>query len=202
MERVALNPIVCISGSSRPDNNTARALAVVADELARLGAAIDVLDARSLTLGFPGQPVTPDAERLARTVAAASAVVLATPEYHGTFSAMTKLIIENLGYPSALEGKPVALLGVASGRIGAIKSLEQLRGVCAHTGAIVLPGAVSVAGVSRAFDADGHITDAAAEAALRGLAGAVVEFIKDYVCPKHTLEALVRQDGAPWAATL
>jgi chromate reductase len=197
-----MNSIVCISGSSRPDNYTVRALGVVADELARLGAPTEILDARTLTLGFPGQPDTPDTKRLARAVAAASAVVLATPEYHGTFSAMTKLIIENMGYPSALAGKPVALLGVAAGRIGAIKSLEQLRGVCAHTGAIVLPGAVSIAGVRGAFDDDGRITDSGAETALHGLAGALVAFMKDYVCPKYTLESMVRQDAAPWAATV
>ena len=48
-----------------------------------------------------------------------------------------------------LEGveDSLALLGVAGGRIGAIKSLEQLRAVCAHTGAMVVPGSVSVAGV-------------------------------------------------------
>lgn len=197
-----MNSIVCISGSSRPDNYTVRALGVVADELTRLGAQTEILDARLLTLGFPGQPDRPDTERLTRAVAAASAVVLATPEYHGTFSAMTKLIIENLGYPSALAGKPVALLGVAAGRIGAIKSLEQLRGVCAHTGAIVLPGAVSIAGVRRAFDEEGQVTDPGAEAALRGLAGALVAFMKDYVCPKYTLESMVRQDAEPWAATV
>ena len=48
-------------------------------------------------------------------------------------------MIENMGFPSVLAGKPVSLLGVAAGRIGAIKSLESLRGVCSHIGAIVLP---------------------------------------------------------------
>ena len=89
----------------------------------------------------------------------ASGIVIATPEYHGGFSAMTKLVIENLGFPSVLQGKPVALLGVAAGRIGAIKSLEQLRGVCSHTGAIVLPISVSIAGVQGAFDEQGNCTD-------------------------------------------
>ena len=51
-------------------------------------------------------------------------VVLATPEYHGSFSSVMKLMIENLGFPSVLAGKSVALLGVAGGSIGAIKSLE------------------------------------------------------------------------------
>jgi NAD(P)H-dependent FMN reductase len=31
----------------------------------------------------------------------AGGVVLASPEYHGSFAAMTKLVIENMGFPSA-----------------------------------------------------------------------------------------------------
>ena len=54
-------------------------------------------------------------------------MVLATPEYHGSFSSVMKLLIENMGFPSVLAGKPISLLGVAAGRIGAIKSLENLR---------------------------------------------------------------------------
>lgn len=63
---------------------------------------------------------------------------------------MIKLCIENVGHPSALQGKPVALLGGAAGRIGAIESIEQLRGVCGHVGAATVPKAVSIAAASAA----------------------------------------------------
>ena len=149
--------LVTISGTSRPDNYTFRALGVVNRELTSLGHAPEVFDARNLNLSFPGFAPTEDAQRLKAAVAEASGIVIATPEYHGTFSAMTKLIIETLGFPSVLAGKPVALVGVAAGRIGAIKTLEHLRGACAHIGAIVLPGAISIAGVRAAFDADGPL---------------------------------------------
>jgi NAD(P)H-dependent FMN reductase len=115
---------------------------------------------------------------------------------------MTKLIIENLGFPSLLAGKPVALLGVAAGRIGAIKSLEQLRGVCSHVGALVLPGSVSIAGVQKAFDNDGRCTDPGVEESLRGIASSLLEFIQTYVCPKHVLEEMVREDGPSWTAAV
>ena len=197
-----LHRIVSVSATSRPDNYTAHALRIVNDELTSLGHAPEVVDARDLTLSFPGEPATDDAKRLRASVAAASGVVLATPEYHGCFSAMTKLIIENLGFPSALAGKPVALVGVASGRIGAIKSLEQLRGVCAHVGALVLPGAISIAGVRGAFDAAGHCRDEHAEAALRGVATALIGFIENYVCPKYTLEEIAREQGRTWTSSI
>lgn len=194
--------IVSISGTNRPDNYTSMALAVVNDELEKRGSTPTLFDARELELAFPGHPATADAQRLKDAVADASAIVLATPEYHGSFAASTKLVIESLGFPSALSGKPVALLGVAAGRIGAIKSLEQLRGVCAHTGAVVLPGAVSVAGVRDAFAEDGTCRVPAVEKALRGLATALLEFMREFVCPKYVLEEMVRGDGQAWTASV
>ena len=194
--------IVSISGTSRPDNFTSFAQAIVNDELRKKGIEPLVLDARNLTLPFPGHPDTADSEYLRATVRDATAVILATPEYHGSFCAMTKLIIENLGFPSVLAGKPMAWVGVAAGRIGAIKSLEQLKGICSHVGAIVVPGAVSIAGVRGAFAEDGRCTDPGAEQALRSVASSLLEFIKDFVCPKHALEEMVRGGARPWAANL
>ena len=195
--------IVCISGTNRPDNYTARALAIVVDALRQSQADPVVFDARTLSLAFPGHPDTGDWERLRTAVAAAPGVILATPEYHGSFCAMTKLILENLGFPSVLAGKPVALVGVAAGRIGAIKALEHLKSVCVHIGALVVPGAaVSVAGVQQMFDAQGRCTNADVEALLRGMAPALLTFLKDYICPKHILEEMVRSGAQPWAATV
>ncbi len=197
-----MQEVVCISGTNRPDNYTSRALQIVIDELRDSGVDPIVFDARALSLAFPGHPDTGDSQQLRTAVAKVPGVILATPEYHGSFCAMTKLIIENLGFPSVLAGKPVALLGVAAGRIGAIKSLEQLKGVCSHIGAIVIPGSVSVAGVQNVFDDHGRCTDANTEAMLRGLGRALLSFLKEYVCPKHVLEEMVRSDAPPWSTNV
>jgi NAD(P)H-dependent FMN reductase len=95
------------------------ALALVAGELFNQGVDVSVVDAREMNLNFPGYPATDDAKAMQSAIKEADGVVFATPEYHGGFSAMTKLILENMGFPSALQGKPVALLGVAAGGIGA-----------------------------------------------------------------------------------
>jgi NAD(P)H-dependent FMN reductase len=184
--------MVTILGTSRPGNNTGKALKLVEAELEERGARVTRMDAAKLELGFPGQPVTEDAKRLQSTVQSATGVVLATPEYHGCFASQLKLMIENMGFPSALSGKPIALLGVASGRIGAIKSLEQLRCVSSHVGGIVLPGPVSVAGVGKVFDSDGLCLDEGVEKQIRGLATHLMDYVSDSICPRIALEAMVR----------
>ncbi len=153
---------------------------VVNEALVQGGAKVDALQGAGLKLAFPGEPAGTDATELEKAVAAADAIVIGSPEYHGSYSAFTKLVIENLGYPSALEGKPVALLGVAGGRIGAIKCLEHLRGTCAHTGAIVLPGSVSIALAQNAFDADGSCTDDGVKKLLEEMATGLLGFLERF----------------------
>ena len=194
-----LSNVVTIVGNRQRVSYTAHAVQIVNSTLARAGVAVEVLHGADLNLAFPGDPVTSDAKRLEETVAEADAVILATPEYHGTYSAFLKLVIESLGYPSALQGKPVAMLGVAGGRLGATKSLEQLRNTCAHTGALVLPGAVSIAHAKDAFDTEGHCTDGAVHAALEGLAGSLLDFLHTFVQPRHVLENMIAAGiDVPW----
>ncbi|MBK5294451.1 MAG: NAD(P)H-dependent oxidoreductase, partial [Acidobacteriia bacterium] len=158
------------------------------------GVHVDVVDPAKLRLDFPGQDSgSADGEALRQKVAQATGVILATPEYHGSFSSVTKLVIENLGFPSMLAGKPVALLGVAAGQIGAIKSLEALASVCAHVGAIVLPGSVSVAGVQAVFDAEGRCLNPHVEKRVRAVATNLLDYIHGSICPRMTLEAMARE---------
>jgi len=140
--------IVVINGSVRPGNYTAMASALVVDELRKHTdppVQVDVVNPAERHLPFPGTDPQPTAtSALQKLVRDGTGVVLAMPEYHGGFSSVMKLVIENLVFPSVLAAKPLALLGVAAGTIVAIKSLEQLRSVCAHIGAIVLPLPISM----------------------------------------------------------
>src|SRR5580704_1798575 len=146
--------IVLINGSVRPGNYTNMASALVADELRKdPNVSVEVINPLELDLPLPG--INPRAEgtrKLQEAVKNATAVILATPEYHGSLSSVMKLVIENLGFPSVLAGKPVALLGVAAGMIGAIKSLEHLRRVVSHIGGVALPLPISIPNVQTVFD--------------------------------------------------
>ena len=188
--------IAVLCGSVRPRNYTRMAVDVVVASLSdHPDVSVDVVDPSELDLPLPGLEATSDsAAELREVIGGATAVILATPEYHGSFSSVMKLMIENLGFPSALAGKSVALLGVAAGSIGAIKSLEQLLSVSSHVGAIVLPGPVSVAHVRTAFNEDGECVDAGVERRLRGFADGLLGYIHEHLCPRMTLEAMVRAE--------
>lgn len=184
--------VVALLGSVRADNYTGRALRLVVEALRARGAEVSVFDPVSMDIPSPGMGDTSDTERMQGAVEAAQAVLMATPEYHGSYSSVIKQLIENLGFPSRLKGKPVALLGVAAGRIGAIKALEHLRSVCSHVGALALPGAVSVPGVRKVFDDEGRCTDDDIRARLEGLADDLLDFVCRTECPDHAEEQVQR----------
>jgi len=189
--------IVVIGGSVRPANYTNRALKLVVKELEeQWDVIVDRIDPAELTLMLPGiESADSSKQEMQALVSKATGVILVTPEYHGSFSSVMKLIIDNLGFPSVLSGKPIGLVGVAAGVIGAIKALEHLRSVTSHIGGLVLPGPVSVAGVQKVFDDDGKCLDPAVEKRIRGAATNLMEYIEKHLCPRISLEEVVR--GSP-----
>lgn len=185
--------VIGIQGSVRVGNFTAKAMALVADEFERQEISFELIDPQSYHLPLPGTDEGSDEmSELRHKVSEATAVVLATPEYHGAFSSVMKLVIENLGFPSVLAGKPIALLGVAAGQIGAIKSLESLASVCTHIGAIVLPGSVSIANVHQYFDDNDNCVDEKIEKRIRSVATHLIDYLHQNICPRIALEEMVR----------
>ncbi len=187
--------IVAITGSVRQGSYTSKALAIVVDEIRKhADISVKVIDPNDIQLPLPGKKEDASIRALNQVVSGATGVILATPEYHGSYSSVIKLVIENLGYPSVLSGKPVALLGVASGAIGAIKAIEHLASVCAHIGAVVLPGPVSVAHVEKIFDKNGKCLDPVMDKRIRSVANNLIQYIRNHICPKIALEELVRKE--------
>jgi NAD(P)H-dependent FMN reductase len=170
--------IVAVQGSVRPENNTRKALNVLARAADRIpGLHFEIIDPTGLDLPMPGAPATADVKWMREKIHAADGVILSTPEYHGSYSSVIKLVIDNLGFPSPLKDKPVSLLGVAAGRIGAIKSLEHLRGVASHLGAYVLPLSVSIPLVRDAFDTEGGLVDANQQEFVEGALHRLIQYL-------------------------
>ena len=93
--------------------------------------------------------------RFAEAVLAADGLHVVTPEYNGGMPGVLKLFIDHLPFPAAFERRPVCFTGVAAGRWGALRPIEQLQAVFGYRNAYQLPERVFIDGVGRALGDDG-----------------------------------------------
>ena len=110
------------------------------------------------------------------------ALVIASPEYNGSYSALPKNSIDWISRPEAgeeplavLRGKKAALLSTSPGSGGGQRGLRHLRELLEMVGVSVLPLQVTVPKATRAFDAEGRLLRPADIEAVNGLAAQVAE---------------------------
>jgi chromate reductase, NAD(P)H dehydrogenase (quinone) len=143
---VSAELVVCgIAGSLRRDSWNHRLLRAVA-ALAPPGVEVRVSELLPRIPLFNEDLLddVPDAVRLLRAeVAAADALMIATPEYNGGVPGVLKNALDWLSLPlggSALQNKPVGLLGATPGVLGTARSQFELRHMFVYTGSPVMPG--------------------------------------------------------------
>ncbi|MBK5946647.1 NADPH-dependent FMN reductase [Rhodobacter veldkampii DSM 11550] len=122
---------------------------------------LPLYDADLEATGMP-EPVT----RLAALLAAADAVVIASPEYNKAPSGVLKNALDWVSrvQGAALAGKPVAIISAAAGRSGGERGQYALRLCLVPFRARVLTAPeVLIAGANTAFDAEGRLADPKAD---------------------------------------
>jgi NAD(P)H-dependent FMN reductase len=126
--------ILGILGSASKDSTTRAALLAVRDRVAATGETFDLLDlaVEYRELHDISQYWCPDdggqTTDLRRRVAGASAVVLATPVYHGSYSGLLKNALDHL-LGDAFAGRPVGLIANGGGPRSGGGACDQLRSV-------------------------------------------------------------------------
>jgi chromate reductase len=111
-------------------------------------------------------------------VAAADALVVATPEYNGSITGVLKNAIDWASRPrgsAALDGKPAAVVSVSPSPRGAQWAREDLVKILRVTGATPLEPAVGVATVHDVL-VDGVIADRDVRRSLERLVASLVRF--------------------------
>ncbi len=108
-----------------------------------------------------------------RAIAAADALLIATPEYNHCVPGVLKNAIDWASRParrSALSGKPVAIMGASTGPGGTARAQAQMRDGFVFTNGLVLPlPEVLVGGAGQKFDEEGNLTDAQTRQDVRDL---------------------------------
>ena len=180
--------ILVFGGSLRADSYNHK-LAVLAAEGAReAGADVTLISLRDFQLPIFDEDLEkaegmPDAARRLKALFTENdGLIIASPEYNSTVTAVLKNTIDWVSRTtspdekplSALSGKSAAILAASPGGYGGSRGLAQLRPSLENIGISVLPEQVTLPRAHEAFDEDGKLTDVQVVASIKALGASLV----------------------------
>ena len=173
--------ILAISGSLRAGSHNAGLLRAAA-ELAPDGVELEIWEGLKAVPPYDQDDDTAEGPaavaELRSAVAAADAVLIATPEYNSSIPGQLKNALDWVSRPVAtnpLRNKPTAVIGASTGAFGAVWGQAELRKVLATIGARVLETEVACRHAAERFDEHGRLLDENVRAQLAEVVGELVE---------------------------
>jgi NAD(P)H-dependent FMN reductase len=178
--------VAALCGSLRENSFTAAALRIALEGARLFGATTEFIDLRDYHLPFHAgvtgsHDSSVDVMRLKHLAKASDALILGTPEYHGSFSGVLKNALDFLTFDE-LEGKMIGLIGVSGGATGAFDALNGLRSVGRALHAWVLPQQVAIAEAFKVFGSDGELEDPELEQRLHTVGSEAARFAHLHKC--------------------
>ncbi|WP_332772518.1 NADPH-dependent FMN reductase [Phenylobacterium sp.] len=151
-----------------------RALLRAAQALAPDGMSLEIFDLAAIPLYNGDVEATGDPEGVAafkQALRRADAVLMVTPEYNHGVPGVMKNAVDWASRPaqdSALNGKPVGIIGASPGMTGSARGQSQLRQAFEFTNCYAMPQPeILVFRAHEKFDAEGALTDEATTQHLR-----------------------------------
>jgi NAD(P)H-dependent FMN reductase len=162
--------ILVFAGSTRRDSFNRKLAREAAEALKSIGANVTYAELRDYPMPlYDGdmeseQGLPAAAKAFKDLVRAQDGLLIASPEYNGSFPALLKNTIDWISRPepgekplAALSGKTAAIISASPGGGGGRRGLRHLRELLEMIGVNVIPDQLSVARAFEAFDADGHL---------------------------------------------
>lgn len=158
--------VVIIDGSPRKQSETRKLVYLTKAELELAGASVSVIDQALIPLPFfDGVQESSQHEAvqtLFSAIATADAIILSSPEYHGSMSAALKNALDWLTFQPAedsFRNKVVGLIGGGGGFANSGASLQMMMAVRNMHGWLMPDVLVSIPEIWNAFDSAGQLLD-------------------------------------------
>jgi NAD(P)H-dependent FMN reductase len=150
--------IALLIATNRPDSNTAKVAAHLAEIYAAKGSPVEVVDLHKLPpeIFAPGSYAAKPASfaPFQDALTKATGVVVVTPEYNGGFPGVFKYFIDMLKFPETFTGKPFAFVGLSAGGGGAVRPIEQFSTLVTYLRGITYPVSVSIPAIHNHLEGD------------------------------------------------
>ena len=182
--------VLGISGSLRRESHNTRLLGVAAKLVpppAELELFEGLKDVPPYDEDDDGDLAPGGAQRLREAIAAADAVLIATPEYNSSIPGQLKNALDWVSRPfpdNVLRNKPVAVIGASTGSFGAVWAQAEARKVLGSIGARVVDVELPVAGAEEAFGGN-RLADEELHRRLARILAELVEAARD----RHVIAA-------------
>ncbi len=174
--------VLALSGSTRQDSYNQKLVTEAAQIASQMGAAVTVINLRDYPLPFFDEDVEAKegipakGKELRQLMAQSQLIIIASPEYNASLSAVLKNTIDwasrddAQGNPSpAFKGKKFLIMSASPGGGGGKRGIVHLRAILTGIGGNVLPNELTVPNAFNAFDAQGHLKDPAMKQQLQKL---------------------------------
>jgi NAD(P)H-dependent FMN reductase len=150
--------IVGLCGSLREDSCSHTALSASLNSAKKLGATVNLIALKRLNLPYftdEDKTYNPAVKQFLETITNADGIILASPEYHGSYSGVLKNALDYLT-KEQVKNKAVALIAVGAGQYGGFAALDALDKVMKTLHGIVIPLKVSISNSHKVIS-DGQI---------------------------------------------
>jgi chromate reductase len=175
--------VLGISGSLRKGSYNTSLLRAAAEMLPE-GMTLETFDLSPIPIynedvrsqGFP-----PSVEDLRTRIAAADALLIATPEYNYSVPGVLKNAIDWASRPpdQPMNGKALAIMGASPGMLGTARAQMHLRQICVFLNLLpVNKPEVLVARAHEKIDAEGKVHDETTRKLIRELLSALADFTR------------------------
>ncbi|MCI0406052.1 MAG: NAD(P)H-dependent oxidoreductase [candidate division Zixibacteria bacterium] len=173
--------IFAIAGSLRAGSFNRKLLAAAVRKIK--DATVDVADLKEFDLplydgDLEAQGLPPGVIKLKERIAAADALLIATPEYNWSIPGVFKNAIDWASRPPSnpFRGKTALITAASAGYFGGVRSILQLRQVFVTLGVFTIPEQVTVAFGAKAFDEAGKLADPKLDVSLQKGIDALIGF--------------------------
>lgn len=173
LELYAEKKVLAFSGSTREDSMHKKLVNEAAQMAKQMGASVTVIDLRDYPMPFydgdlEDKSGMPDKAKEFRALMEQNdVIVIASPEYNGSISAVLKNAIDwasrgerGGSSRSAFKGKKFVLVSTSPGKGGGARGIAHLKTVIENIGGEIAGQPVTVPEGGMAFDAQGSLTNA------------------------------------------
>lgn len=155
--------ISIISSTNRPESYSLRLSKWINNCLTDSTIPSQILDLAELPGDFPAKKIRKinypefDSEIISK-IENVNKFIFVIPEYNGSFPGILKTLIDSVP-PRYFHGKKASLIGISSGKFGALRALDDFTGVLHYLQVEVLSNKPKLPEIEKLIDQNGKISD-------------------------------------------